>query len=302
MRVLVTGGTGLVGRYLLRHMKDHAEILATHLEDKAFDWIPGVRYCRMDVADRENVVRIFREADPDIVVHTASIGDVDFCERHKDKARSVNLEGTGNALDGARSSGAKFIFISSNAIFDGKRPFYKETDEPNPVNYYGTLKVETENMVSNSALEYAIVRPILMYGWNDQSERPNPVTWLLAKLRKKENVRVVDDIYCTPLLADACARALRSIIVNDKRGIYHIGGRDRVSRFDFAVKTAETFGLDRGLIEPVPNSYFKSIASRPKDTSYSTEKMEKELDMRPIGVEEGLSLMMSERERLSCPQ
>lgn len=285
-----------MGRHLLRQIKGQVKAVATYFKSKGFQPVQDVEYCQMDVTIEKEVIEFFKAEQPDVVVHTASIGSVDFSEKHKDETRLVNVGGTKNAVAGAKACNAKFIFISSNAVFDGESPPYKEEDPLKPINYYGKLKVEGERIVLSSGLPYAIVRPILIYGWNDPNGRPNPVTWLLSRLKDRQQVKIVDDVYCNPLLAGNCAEAIWSVILNDKKGIYHIGGKDRVNRFDFAVCAAKAFGLDYELIEPVPSSYFKSIAHRPKDTTYSTKKMQEELGVRPIGIKEGLEIMISEKE------
>lgn len=296
MKVLVTGGTGIIGRYLLRKIKPHAKAVATYYLNKDSERISDVEYHRLDIARKKDVIELFTVIKPDVVVHIASIGSVDFCEEHRDEAWMVNVDGTKNMIEGAQTCQARFIFISSNAVFDGKTPPYDEEDLPSPVNFYGKLKLEGEEAIASSGLEYAIVRPILIYGWNDPSERSNPVTWLLSKLKDNKPVKIVNDIYCNPLLANNCADAIWSVIINRKKGIYHVGGKDRLSRFDFAVKTAKAFGMDHKLIESVPNAYFKNIAPRPKDTTYSTKKMQRKLGIRPIGIDEGLDIMLSEKE------
>lgn len=285
-----------MGRYLLRQIKGQVEAVATYFKNKDFQLIQGVEYYHLDVTIEKDVIEFFKLEQPDVVVHTASIGSVDFSQKHKDETRLVNVGGTKNVVEGAKACNAKFIFISSNAVFDGENSPYKEEDPLKPINYYGELKVEGERIVATSGLPYAIVRPILIYGWNDPNERPNPVTWLLSKLEDRQKVKIVDDVYCNPLLANNCAEAIWSVILNDRKGIYHIGGRDRVNRFDFAVCAAKAFGLDYELITPVPSSYFKNIAHRPKDTTYSTKKMQEELGVRPIGIKEGLEIMISEKE------
>lgn len=295
MKVLVTGGTGLIGRYLLRQLKAQTETVATYFRNRRFERIRDIKYYHLDVTMGKEVLELFKAERPNVVVHTASIGSVDYSENHQDEARLVNVGGTKNVVAAAMACNAKFIFISSNSVFSGENPPYKEQDPPNPINYYGQLKLEGERIVAASGLRYAIVRPILIYGWNDPNGRPNPVTWLLSKLKNGQQVKIVDDVYCNPLLASNCAEALCSIILNDEEGVYHIAGRDRINRFDFALKAAEAFGLDYGLIVPVKSSYFKNIAPRPKDTTHSTKKMQDELGVRPIGIEEGLKIMISER-------
>jgi dTDP-4-dehydrorhamnose reductase len=137
-----------------------------------------------------------------------------------------------------------------------------------------------------------------MYGWNLKVERKNPVTWLIDILKAGKSVNIVNDIICNPLFVQDCANAIWKIITLDKHGIFHIGGNDEMSRYEFACITAEVFGLDRSLIRPVNNSFFTGIAPRPKNTTYCIDKIKKELQIFPMSVREGLrALKETQREK-----
>jgi len=162
-------------------------------------------------------------------------------------------------------------------VFDGRTPFYTETDLVNPINYYGQLKVEAENIVKGSNIPWAIVRPILMYGWPYPGERDNPVVWWVRSLGNGKPIKVVDNVFSKPLPAWSCAEVIWAVLQQNRSGIYHAAGRAHVSLYEFALQTAEVFGLDGNLITPVPDSYFPEIAPRPRDTSFDTTKMKQGL-------------------------
>jgi len=192
---------------------------------------------------------------------------------------------------------SRLVYVSTNAVFDGTKPPYRETDPPNPINTYGRIKLECEKLVHEASDSFLIIRPILMYGWNNPKERENIVTWLLRKLQNNEEIILVDDIYDNMLYALECANFLLKLVEKSNGGVYHIGGRDILNRYQFGLKVAEVFGYDKNLIKPIKNSYFKEIAPRPKNTSYDTSKLEKELKVRLMGVQEGLSAMFKEKNR-----
>jgi dTDP-4-dehydrorhamnose reductase len=238
---------------------------------------------------------VFEWAKPDVVIHTAAIGSVDFAERNREQTRKVNVGGTEVVAELCQIFKSRFIYISSNAVFDGRTPFYSETAPVNPINYYGQLKVEAENVVRESNIPWTILRPILMYGWPYQGERDNPVVWWIRSLENGESIKIVDNVFNKPLPAWSCAEVVWALIQQDRTGIYHAAGRDHISLYQFALRTSEVFGLDASLIEPVPDSYFSEIAPRPQDTSFDTTKMENELGVKPVGVIEGLLRMKAER-------
>jgi dTDP-4-dehydrorhamnose reductase len=183
-------------------------------------------------------------------------------------------------------------------VFDGRAPLYSETTPVNPINYYGQLKVEAENVVRKSGIPWAIVRPILMYGWPYAGERDNPVVWWVNSLKNSKPIKVVDNVLSKPLPSWSGAEVLWAIIQQNRTGIYHAAGQDHISLYRFALLTAEVFGLDAGLITPVPDSYFPEIAPRPQDTSFDTTKMETELGVKTVGVRDGLLKMKTERPTL----
>lgn len=267
----------------------------TFYSTNSFSLLKEHVYFLLDIRNRSDVRRLFSDLKPDIVIHTASIGSVDYAETNRKVAWKTNVMGTDNVIWACEEIGAKIIFISSNAVFDGEDAPYSESDPVNPINYYGKLKIEGEMLVKNSKVINVIIRPILMYGWNSPNRRQNPVTWLLSMLEKKQSVNVVTDIHYNPLLVDDCARAIWSAVELGKTGTFHVGGEDRISLFNFAREVASIFELDISLIKPVKNEFFKNIAPRPKDTCYVTKKMQEELKVYPKGVKDGLLFMRGQR-------
>ena len=290
--IFITGGTGLLGHYLIKSAPKKYNISCTFFPSNKKDYINyNCKKYLLDIRDRDAVLKTIKNVKPDYVIHTASIASVDYVEKNKEEARITNLGGTSNIIEACREVNAYLIYTSSNAVFDGKNPPYLEDSPVNPLNYYGRIKLQNEKAIRKSGLKYTIVRPILMYGWNLNVERKNPVTWLIDILKAGKAVNMVDDIICNPLFVQDCADAIWKIITLDKQGTFHIGGNDEMSRYEFACITAEVFGLDRNCIKPVSNSFFKGIAPRPKNTTYCIDKIKKELQILPMSVREGLKAL-----------
>lgn len=294
-RVLVTGGTGILGKAIMETCPPNIQLFITHWEKSWAEDLPcPVKL--LDVTDRENTLRTITDWEkPDVVIHAAGIANVDLAEKERSLAKGINVDGTKNVINACLSNGIKLIYVSTNAVFDGNNPPYSENSERNPVNYYGKLKVEAENLVIDSGLEFSIVRAILMYGWHFNQSRPNPVTNWIRLLSEGKTINVVDDRYTQPLYAYDCANTLWEIVNQDRTGIYNVSGADRVNLFEFAMKTADIFELNKELIQPVPSTYFPEIAPRPIDTSYSISKVIKELNIHPMGIEEGLTHMKASK-------
>jgi len=292
--VLVIGGTGLLGKALIETCPFGIEILITHLRNGWQDAIPCPTM-RVDVTDKEGLFGLLEETHPEVVIHAAGANSVDFAEANKSAARTINVCGTQNVIDACHEHGSELIYISSNAVFSGEDPPYSENSTRLPVNYYGELKVEAENLVMTSGLECAIVRAILMYGWHFLQSRPNPVTTWIRSLEAQRPVQVVDDRYSQPLFAEDCAAVIWRIVESSATGIYHVAGTDRLTLYEFALQTAQVFDLDAHLVEPVPSSYFPQLAPRPVDTSFSILKIQTELQVFPMGTPAGLQQMKMSR-------
>jgi len=294
-RVLITGGTGLLGLAIQQSAPKDIEGFSVYFPERSLPEPLQFPVRAADVTDRRQMQSVFEWAKPDVVIHTAAIGSVDFAERNREQTRKVNVGGTEVVAELCQIFKSRLIYISSNAVFDGCTPFYSETAPVNPINYYGQLKVEAENIVSESSIPWAVVRPILMYGWPYQGERDNPVVWWLRSLESGKHIKVVDNVFSKLLPAWSCAEVIWEVIRQQRTGIYHAAGRDHLSLYQFALQVAEVFDLDTKLITPVPDSYFPEIAPRPKDTSFDTSKMESELGISTVGLKEGLARMKAER-------
>lgn len=293
--MLITGGTGLLGVAIQHSTPKDIRGYSIYFPERYLPAPLPFPVLAADVSDRVKMQIIFEWAKPDVVIHAAAIGSVDFAERNREETRKVNVGGTEVVVDLCQITKARLIYISSNAVFDGRTPFYSETMPVNPINYYGKLKVEAETVVRESNIPWAIVRPILMYGWPYPGERDNPVVWWKRSLENSKPIKVVDNVFTKPIPAWSCADVIWAIIQQNRTGIFHAAGRDHISLYQFALLTAEVFGLDTSLITPVPDSYFPEIAPRPQDTSFDTTKMERELCVKTIGVRDGLLKMKANR-------
>jgi dTDP-4-dehydrorhamnose reductase len=294
-KIIVTGGTGLLGRSLVDIFKREHEIIATYVGQYALANDSNVQYENMDVQNVDGYKRLFVMFKPDIVIHTASIGSPDYAEKNKEYTWQINVGGTRTILSLCEQYGSKFIYISSNGIYDGQHAPYGEDDVANPVNFYGEIKLEGEKVTAASKVISAIIRPNILYGWHHPSERSNIVTLALDKIARNEKFMAYDDVYVMPLFVRECARAIWKIIQMERYETFNIAGRDRLSIYELIKKAAQVFGFDDNLVLPVGQDYFNSLVPRPKDTSYRTDKMERVLLSSPIRIEEGLSMMKKER-------
>ena len=281
---MVTGSSGLLGRSLVSVLTDRYETVGI---DKHV--LEGRDDLAVDITQREHTLKAIVSAAPRVVVHTAAETDVDRCETERDLARRINVDGTANIADACTRVGAKLILVSTDYVFDGSKGNYKETDQPNPISFYGVTKLEAERIGASSSPDCLIVRPSVLYGWHPS--KLNFATWILKGLREHQILRVVKDHINSPTFADNLARAIQRAIERNSRGILHIAGDERISRFDFATRIARRFSLDESLLVPAEMKDLDWIARRPRDSSLNVGKAEKELGIELFGVDRGLEEM-----------
>ena len=209
---------------------------------------------------------------PHIIIHCASIGSVDYAENHYTEVREVNVMGLKHVLDGANAYKSKLVYISTNAVFSGNNPPYNENSALNPVNAYGIIKREAEQLVKALCNEWLIIRPFLLYGWPYPGGRTNWAKNIIDKLSKDESLKMVNDHIWQPTYAVNCAETIWQLLsyTNDT---FNISCQEKVTLYDFALRVCQVFNLNPELIEPVSSDYFKSIAKRPENTTYDLTKL-----------------------------
>ena len=291
-KILITGGAGLLGRGLAASLPPGYSVQSLNLKTPATD-SPWENQTCLDITNKKCVERIFAENNFNAVIDAAGVASVDYVKNNYAESLESNIVGTLNISSACRKRMIPLIYISSNAVFDGKKPPYKETDEPNPVNEYGELKLECERLIQRTLESYLIVRPILMYGWNGKSGRTNPVTWLLQKLKNKEHVNLVDDVKENPLYNVEAGRCIWKALRLNLRGILHLAGGTEVNRYELAIQTAEVFNENAGFISKVSSSHFSNLATRPPNTTFETRKMQEVLGITPLPLKDGLQHMRS---------
>ncbi len=289
-KILITGGTGLLGKGMEETAPAGWSILGVHQRDYAVDDAKA-RHLVLDIREKGAVDRLFEKHRFDAVVHAAGIASVDFVEKNYAESLESNLVGTLNICSAARRAGVHLIYVSTNAVFDGTKAPYKEAAPTKPVNKYGQIKVECERLVSETLPDSAIMRPILMYGWNHPVTRPNPATWIHDKLMRGESVELVDDVTENPLYNIQCGEALWAMVRKNAKGVFHVAGKDAMNRWKFGLALAKVFGFDPKLVKRVDSSRFPGIAKRPPNTTLSTARMERELGVVPLSVADGLRAM-----------
>ncbi len=273
--------------------------LATGKGNNRMDFLPDSHYMEMDFTQSDRIENVFNSFQPELVIHSGAMTQVDDCERDKSKSDSVNVEGTRNLLEFAKIHNCYFLYVSTDFVFDGLgEGMYKEQDEPNPINYYGKTKLQAEKLVQESGLDWAIARTVLVYGVVEDGSRSNIILWAKRSLEAQKPIRVVSDQRRTPTLAEDLAFGCWLIAKNEHNGIFHISGKDWLSPFQMAQKTSDFFNLDVSLVSPTNAEEFKELGTRPLKTGFNINKAKKILEFQPRSFKEGLEILKSQLEEL----
>ena len=294
-RILICGANGLLGQRLslmLSTQTDY-EVLNTSIErsfvydKKLFD------YNQLDLINRSDVRSLISSFQPNVIFNAASATNVDWCESNREEAWKVNVTAVENLAEASRKVGAELIHVSTDYVFDGKNGPYDETARPNPLGYYGKTKLASENAIRSAEIRYTIMRTNVLYG-SGINVKANFALWVIGSLKASKQITVVDDQFGNPTFVGDLAMAMIKAFELSREGIFHIGGGNQMSRYDFALVAAEVFNFDASLIKRIKTSDLIQASPRPMVSGFITLKAETQLGMRFLTAREGLSLLKHE--------
>ena len=296
MNVLITGASSLVGWALLRKAPPEWNItIGIHANPDLPVCDTQFSIVDLDITDRDSVERAVGQIQPEVVIHMGSQGNLEKCKADPEGARRVNVEGTRHLLEASGAFRPQFLLTSTMYVFDGENPPYHEDATPNPINEYGRMKLEGEQLARQMSDRWVILRPMTIFGWHSPRQRANWVTWLLGRFERNEPTHVVNDVISNQIWVGDAAESIIGAVRKNVTGIFHLGGSESVSRYDFSVKVAEVFGYPTGLLIPVTSDFFPQLAQRPGSAVCSVEKMTEVLGVKPRDVRDGLERMKALR-------
>jgi len=316
MRILVTGATGLLGSNVVKVAAEKygAETIGTIHKTKPLKPLPCALES-MDITDNQQVIKSIEKYKPNVVIHCAALVDPIILEKNYSIGWKIFVEGTKNLANVCKKNNAKMIFVSSDWIFDGLNPPYRENSIPHPLNYYGFLKVIGETVVQSICKDYAIARVSAVYGINwaipiQIPEKPygfgSLPNYFLHKFQIGEEIKEWIDyinIKANPTLASNAAETLINIYIKGQTGIFHCSGRECITRVELAKKVARIFGFDEQLISTAfrdkndLNEWIGGNLRLPKKTCLDVTETEERLNRKNLGIEEGLIKFKKEMER-----
>jgi dTDP-4-dehydrorhamnose reductase len=290
IKVVITGSNGLLGQSLVKLLlleKEKYQVFGFS-KGKNRGGREDFTYISIDITNELELKEKLIEIQPNFIINTAAITQVDDCEDNKEACDLLNITVVKWLSEISEAINAHLIHLSTDFIFDGKKGNYKETDTPNPLSYYGLSKLKSEEILINSTIDFTILRTILVYGKVFDMSRTNIVLWVKEMLENGKEITIVNDQYRAPTYVEDLALACKISMDKGAVGIYHISSSKLLSVFEIAQQIAEIFNLDKGLILPISSSTLNQKAQRPPITGFDLSKTNTELEFYPKSFKEDL--------------
>lgn len=277
-KILITGSAGQLGQSLMLLFKPRYEIISTSRSKyNKTDYF-------LDITNPILTKDLIATISPDIIINLAALTDVDLCEKKPELANSINFQGVQNLVN---AFNGPIIHLSTDYVFDGSIGQYSERDVTNPINEYGRTKLRGEQYLAKNSKDSLIIRTNVLYDYVGKSAA-SFLNWVVNSLNDKKVINVVDDQINNPTWTNSLAVVIDRAIQAELNGLIHWGDADWISRYEFAVKIAESFNLKKNLIEPIKTIELKQTALRPLKGGLSTTYVEKILNLKPPKIEDCL--------------
>jgi len=248
----------------------------------------GPKPLAADLRDATDLARLLDTARPDAVVHAAVLGRADDCEARPDEADRVNAGLPGLVARACRERGIRLVALSTDLVFDGTRPYSTEADPPNPLHVYGRTKRAGEEEVLGAHPEAAVARIALVLG-RGHGERATSSESVLRALRAGRRLSLYTDEYRTPIDPESVADAVARLLAGRGSGLFHLGGPERISRYELGRRVARIFGLPDAGIVAARQADHPGPDRRAPDVSLDSGRARRELGWKPRELDAALA-------------
>ena len=282
-KLLITGASGFLGWHLCQQANQEWDVYGTYFSHSLE--IPGIKLIKLDLTDSTELKKVFQEIQPSAVIHTAAQSQPNYCQTNREESLLINVTASLNIAQLCADNFIPYVFTSTDLVFDGIKGFYKETDKVNPVNIYGEHKVMAEVGILTRYPQAAICRMPLMFG-NATPTSASFVQSFLKTLQEGKELKLFVDEFRTPVSALTAAEGLL-LAAQKVRGIIHLGGKERISRYDFGHLLVDIFEIPAAKIQASRQKDVKMAAPRASDVSLDSSKAF-ELGYTPLRLREQL--------------
>ena len=274
MRIFITGISGLLGLNIAAHIRSSHDIKGSYYSHLVR--LLNVSAVKMNL-DALEMRRVISEFNPNLVINTIALTNIEFCESNPGYANDINVLSAQDIAAISHRIGAKLVHISTDHIFNGSASWNTEQTAAFPVNVYADTKLSSETAVLESCSDALIIRTNF-FGCGT-SIRESFSDWVINGLSSGTHINMFNDVYFTPILVNDLIDMILGLVNINATGVYHIGGSDRISKYEFALVIADIFQFESSYISPRGIDSMAHLVKRPKDMSLSCDKTQKALQV-----------------------
>lgn len=282
--LLVIGATGMLGKSIIEHFKEDSRYEVYGISRIVNEEIKGYNRIIMDITDSNKLKKILNEINPNIIIHCAANTNVDNCNNNRTYTYKLHVEAT----EILAKFNCRYVYISTDSVFDGMVGNYSEEDKTNPLNYYAKTKLEGEK-VSLASNSKALILRTNIYGFHLE-KKSSLVEWALENLLLNNKINGFNDVYFNPIYVGQLARVIKKLCTyDDVTGVLNIGSREYISKYEFLIKLAHAFNVSEKLIIPQSIDSVNFNAQRPRNTTLNLDRLNYILEEVPsidYGIQE----------------
>ncbi len=282
--ILITGASGFLGGHIFSQADTKYNCLGAYNNYSPSHSIPN--WAHINLTDFSAVLKMLSAFMPAVVIHSAANSSLDECEKNPQSAHAANVLATSHLVRAAKQIGARFIFVSTDMVFDGTGSRYTENDATHPLSVYGQTKVQAEKVVQELD-NHLIVRSALIYG-RRQFGGSSFSMWMENRLQHKQPLPLYVDQFRSPILVNNLADMLIELCDSEFTGILHAGGANRIDRFSFGQQMCRILRYDPSLLQPIKMADHAPFAPRPRDVSLNIDKAISILKTELLSTADGL--------------
>jgi dTDP-4-dehydrorhamnose reductase len=287
-KLVLTGAAGLLGQAILRKFNGNYDLVAVTNKTEIDNPPDALEIAQADLSNKKAAADLIHDHNPDIILNAAAWVDVDGCESDRKRALKSNFSIVENLINAIKDSKTYFIQISTDYIFNGVDHPANVDDSPAPLNYYGRTKLMAEERITDNYARYLIARTCALFGLPNRGQT-NLINYFYDSLKAGKEVQAPEDIYANPIWVENLAELLLEAIRKGYKGMLHLGGKDYLSRYEFARVFARVFGFDEDLVKPTAAIYQKRPARRPQFAGLNVEQTQEKFDTPLLTAQEALS-------------
>ena len=285
----IFGGTGLLGLNWI--FKSTSNNLSTSIHKRNLIH-KNINTFKVKKIDEKKILEIIDEVKPKIIINTIGMTSIEQCEKNKEQAFYTNVEIPRLIAKASKERCIKFVHISTDHLFDGKKNFYTEECDTSPLNFYGKTKAEAEEKVLKENKNSLVIRTNF-YCWGPLYSKSFS-DFIYEALFTNQKLNLFNDVFYTPIKADELKKNINLLVSKDSNGIFNISSSKIISKYEFGWKLAEIFNLDKELIAKSSIVTRKDLIIRPKNMSLSNLKIKKELNISFNSLEKNLLSLKNE--------